>query len=69
MGSLDNSFGFESGVDVENGIEGGGKLICKVGGIKGWVCVERGSDVVSFMPVLGARALETGGTICQTKLQ
>ena len=40
-GSLDNSFGPDWGMDVENGFEGGGKLICKVGG---WVCVERGSE-------------------------
>ena len=35
-------------MDVENGFEGGGKLICKVGGIGGWVCVERGSEDVTF---------------------
>ena len=27
-------------MDVENGFKCGGKLICKVGGIGGWVCVE-----------------------------
>ena len=48
VGSLDNSFGFDWGMDVENGFEGGGKLICKVGGIGGWVCVERGSEDVTF---------------------
>ena len=42
MGSLDNSFGFDWGMDVENGFEGGGKLICKVGCVGCWVCVERG---------------------------
>ena len=31
VGSLDNCFGFNWGMDVENGSEGGGKLICKVG--------------------------------------
>ena len=31
VGSLDNCFGFNWGTDVENGSEGGGKLICKVG--------------------------------------
>ena len=35
-------------MDVENGFEGRGKLICKVGGIRGWVCVERGSEDVTF---------------------
>ena len=35
-------------MDVENGFEGGGKLICKVGGVGGWVCVERGSEDVTF---------------------
>ena len=35
-------------MDVENGFEGGGKLICKVGGIGGWVCVERRSEDVTF---------------------
>ena len=30
VGSLDNSFGSDWGMDVENGFEGGGKLICKV---------------------------------------
>ena len=29
-GSLDNSFGSDWDMDVENGFEGGGKLICKV---------------------------------------
>ena len=48
MGSLDNSFGSDWGMDVENGFEGGGKLICKVGGVGGWVCVERGSEDVTF---------------------
>ena len=33
-------FGSDWGMDVENGFEGGGKLICKVGGVGGWVCVE-----------------------------
>ena len=31
--------------------EGGGKLICKVGCIGGWVCVERGSEDVTFQIV------------------
>ena len=48
VGSLDNSFGSDWGMDVENGFEGGGKLICKVGGVGGWVCVERGSEDVTF---------------------
>ena len=48
VGSLDNSFGSVWGMDVENGFEGGGKLICKVGGIGGYVCVERGSEDVTF---------------------
>ena len=37
VGSLDNCFGFDWGMDVENGFEGGGKLICKVGCIECWV--------------------------------
>ena len=48
VGSLDNSFGFDWGMDVENGSEGGGKLICEVGCIGSWVCVERGSEDVAF---------------------
>ena len=48
VGSLDNSFGFDWGMDVENGFESGGKLICKVGGFGSWVCVERGSEDVTF---------------------
>ena len=48
VGSLDNSFGFDWGMDVENGFEGGGKLICQVGCIGCWVCVERGSEDVTF---------------------
>ena len=48
MGSLDNCFGFNWGMDVENGSEGGGKLICKVGCIGSWLCVERGSKNVIF---------------------
>ena len=35
-------------MDVENGSEGGGKLICKVGCIGSWLCVERGSKNVTF---------------------
>ena len=35
-------------MDVENGFEGGGKLICKVGCIGCWVCVERGSEDVTL---------------------
>ena len=35
-------------MDVENGFEGGGKLICKVGCVGCWVCVERGSEDVTF---------------------
>ena len=41
VGSLDNCFGSDWGMDVKNGCEGGGKLICKVGGIGSWLCVER----------------------------
>ena len=48
VGSLDNCFGFDWGMDVENGSEGGGKLICEVGCIGSWVCVERGSEDVTF---------------------
>ena len=48
MGSLDNCFGFNWGMDVKNGSEGGGKLICKVGCIGSWLCVERGSENVTF---------------------
>ena len=48
VGSLDNCFGFNWGMDVENGSEGGGKLICKVGCIGSWLCVERGSKNVTF---------------------
>ena len=48
MGSLDNSFGFDWGMDVENGFEGGGELICQVGCIGCWICVERGSEDVTF---------------------
>ena len=48
VGSLDNSFGFDWGMDVENGFEGGGKLICQVRCIGCWVCVERGSEDVTF---------------------
>ena len=39
---------FDWGMDVENGFEGGGKLICQVGCIGCWVCVERGSEDVTF---------------------
>ena len=35
-------------MDVENGSEGGGKLICEVGCIGSWVGVERGSEDVAF---------------------
>ena len=48
VGSLNNCFGFDWGMDVENGSEGGGKLICKVGCIGCWVGVERGSEDVAF---------------------
>ena len=48
VGSLDNCFGFNWGMDVKNGSEGGGKLICKVGCIGSWLCVERGSKNVTF---------------------
>ena len=48
VGSLHKSFGSDWGMDVANGFEGGGQLICKVGGIGGWVCVERGSADVIF---------------------
>ena len=48
VGSLDNSFGFDWGMDVENGFEGRGKLICEVGCIGCWVGIERGSEDVTF---------------------
>ena len=48
VGSLDNCFGFDWGMDVENGSEGGGKLICEVGCVGSWLCVERGSEDVAF---------------------
>ena len=48
VGSLDNCFGFNWGMDVKNGSECRGKLICKVGSIGGWLCVERGSKNVTF---------------------
>ena len=48
LGSLDNCFGFDWGMDVENESEGGGKLICEVGCIGSWLCVERGSEDISF---------------------
>ena len=35
-------------MDVKNGSEGGGKLICEVGCIGSWLCVERGSENVTF---------------------
>ena len=35
-------------MDVKNGSECRGKLICKVGCIGGWLCVERGSKNVTF---------------------
>ena len=59
VGSLDNYFGFNWGMDVENGSEGGGKLICKVGCIGSWLCVERGSknvifEVVNINGIVGA---------------
>ena len=59
VGSLDNCFGFNWGMDVENGSEGGGKLICKVGCIGSWLCVERGSknvifEVVNINGIVGA---------------
>ena len=38
-------------MDVENGSEGGGKLICKVGCIGSWLCVERGSENITFKVV------------------
>ena len=46
--SLDYCFGFDWSMDVENGSESGGKLICEVGCIGSWVCVERGSEDVTF---------------------
>ena len=48
VGSLDNSFGFDWGMDIENGFEGEGKLVCQVGCVGCWVCVERGSEDVTF---------------------
>ena len=46
-------------MDVKNGSEGGGKLICKVGCIGSWLCVERGSknvifEVVNINGIVGA---------------
>ena len=41
-------FGFDWSMDVENGFEGRGKLICKVGCFGCWVGVERGSEDVAF---------------------
>ena len=35
-------------MDVKNGSEGGGKLICKVRCIGCWLCVESGSENVTF---------------------
>ena len=35
-------------MDVKNGSEGGGKLISEVGCIGSWLCVERGSENVTF---------------------
>ena len=35
-------------MDVKNGSKGGGKLIYKVGCIRSWFCVERGSENVTF---------------------
>ena len=46
--SLDNCFGFDWGMGVKNGSEGGGKLICEVGCNESWLCVERGSEDVTF---------------------
>ena len=42
VGSLNSCFGFDwnRDMDVENGSEGGGKLICKVGCIGSWLSVE-----------------------------
>ena len=45
---MDNCFGFSWGMDVKDGSEGGGKLICEVGCIGSWLCVERGSENVTF---------------------
>ena len=53
MGSLDNCFGFDWGMDVENESKGGGKLICEVGCIGSWLCVERGSKDVAFVSING----------------
>ena len=35
-------------MDVKNGSEGKGKLICEVGCIGSWLCVERGCENVTF---------------------
>ena len=35
-------------MDVKNGSESGGKMICKVGCIEFWFCVERESENVTF---------------------
>ena len=56
---MDNCFDFNWGMDVENGSEGGGKLICKVRCIGSWLCVERGSknvifEVVNINGIVGA---------------
>ena len=48
VGSLDNCSGFNWDMDVKNGSEGGGKLICKVGCIGSWLCLERGTENVTF---------------------
>ena len=45
---MDNCFGFNWNMDVKNGSEGGGKLICKVGCIRSRLCVESGRENVTF---------------------
>ena len=46
--SLNYSFGFDWDMDVDNGFEGREKMICKVGSIENWVCVERWSEGDTF---------------------
>ena len=45
---LDNCFGSDCGMDGKNRSEGGLKLICEVGCIGSWFCVERVSEDVAF---------------------
>ena len=69
MGSLDNSFDFDWGMDVKNGSEGGGKLICKVGCIGSWFCLERGSENVTFEVVDINCIVRVEHLICRTSFR